>query len=429
MLSPEQESAMHVSDRRFASLDPAIRACRVADASLTVWASDGSPLAGQEITLAQRDHGFLFGCNGFDIVPLANAELTGAARERAERLSDAWLALFNFATLPFYWGPFEPERGHPDTARLMAAGRWFADRGVRVKGHPLVWHTTTAPWLLQLSNEEIVDAQRARIQREVGGFAGVVDTWDVVNEAVRAPIYDHGDNGITRITHQFGRIAVIRMAFETARQSNPHATLLLNDYDMSAAFECLIEGCLECGIRIDALGLQSHMHQGYWGEEKTAAILDRFARYGLPIHFTENTILSGELMPAEVEDMNDYHPDHWPTTPEGEARQLDEVLLHYRTLLGHSAVKAITWWDLADGSWLGAPAGLVRADVSPKPAYEALLALVKGEWWLPPTPMRTDESGQVHFSGFLGEYEVTCRGRSASVQLNQPGPLEVGVAV
>ena len=29
------------------------------------------------------------------------------------------------------------------------------------------------------------------------------------------------------------------------------------------------------------------MHQGYWGEEKTLDVLERFARFGLPIHFTE----------------------------------------------------------------------------------------------------------------------------------------------
>jgi GH35 family endo-1,4-beta-xylanase len=30
-----------------------------------------------------------------------------------------------------------------------------------------------------------------------------------------------------------------------------------------------VEGCLEVGIKFDAIGLQSHMHQGYWGVEKT----------------------------------------------------------------------------------------------------------------------------------------------------------------
>ena len=61
-----------------------------------------------------------------------------------------WLDLFNAATLPFYWGRFEPQRGHPDTERLRKAAAWFVERGCRVKGHPLCWHTITADWLLDL---------------------------------------------------------------------------------------------------------------------------------------------------------------------------------------------------------------------------------------------------------------------------------------
>ena len=296
-----------------------------------------------------------------------------------------------------------------------------------VKGHPLCWHTAQPDWLLPLSNGEILEAQKARIRREVTDFRGVIDTWDAINEAVIMPVFENGENGITRICLANGRIATVRMAFETARESNPKAFLLLNDFDMSTAYECLIEGVLEAGIKIDALGLQSHMHQGYWGEEKTLKILDRFARYGLPIHFTESTLVSGHLMPPEIEDLNDYQVTDWPSTPEGEARQADELVRHYKTLLSHPAVEAMTYWGLPDGGWLNAPTGLVRLDGSPKPAYDALLGLVKGEWWLPPTPMTTDAEGRLRFDGFLGTYEISSEEGSASFQLERKGPAEVEI--
>ncbi len=210
--------------------------------------------------------------------------------------------------------------------------------------------------------------------------------------------------------------------FDEARAANPSATLLLNDFDMSAAYECLIEGCLEAGVRIDALGLQSHMHQGYWGEEKTLATLDRFARYGLPIHFTESTLVSGHLMPPEIVDLNDYQIPKWPSTPEGEARQADEMVRHYRTLLSHPAVEAITYWGLSDaGAWLGAPVGFVRADATPKPSYDALRSLVKGDWWLAPTTMTTDDAGRVTVTGFLGDYQVATAEGVASFELARSG--------
>ncbi|GIE57151.1 GH35 family endo-1,4-beta-xylanase [Actinoplanes octamycinicus] len=386
----------------------------------TVVDAGGQPLRDREVVVEQRTHAFAFGNIGFDFVPLANGE----PGQPAGALADLWLDVFNTATLPFYWAGFEPERGRPDTRRLRRTAQWFTARGCRVKGHPLVWHTLTPGWLSGLRIDEVEAAVRARIRREVADFADVVHTWDAINEAVIMPVFRNEErpNEITRLARAWGRIATIRLAFQEARAADPTATLVLNDFDTSTAYECLIEGVLEAGVRIDAIGLQSHMHQGYWGEERTLAILERFARYGLPLHLTETTLLSGDLMPPEIEDLNDYQPPSWPSTPEGEQRQAEEIVRHYRTLLAHPSVQAITYWGLTDrGAWLGAPAGLVRADGTPKPAYHALRDLVKGEWWRPPTTLRTDDAGGFPVRGFLGDYQVRCAGRTAHLAITAPG--------
>jgi GH35 family endo-1,4-beta-xylanase len=280
-----------------------------------------------------------------------------------------------------------------------------------------------------MSNQEILQAQLARLQRDVSDFAGVIDMWDVVNEAVIMPIFDRYDNGITRLCKEMGRIQLIRTMFEAARAVNPRTTLLLNDFDVSPAYDILIEGCLEAGIQIDVIGIQTHMHQGYWGVERTWGVLERFARFNLPIHFTENTIVSGHLMPPEIVDLNDYQVSEWPSLPEGEERQAQEVVTHYKSLLAHPAVQAISWWDFSDGGWLKAPAGLLRKDQSAKPAYDSLLKLVKGEWWLPPTRMTTDASGQLSFTGFLGEYEISLGDRKVTFFLRNPGEVTLSVDV
>jgi endo-1,4-beta-xylanase len=387
---------------------------RMTQVRLTILKADGTPLEGQEVIVEQTQHKFLFGTAAFDLVPLTNGAYEGQEQERAELRAEKLVALFNAATLPFYWARFEPQRGSPMTEPLKNAVRWCRQRRLVVKGHPLCWHTLTADWLLSMTTAEILQAQVARIRRDVSDFRGLIDMWDVINEAVIMPVFEKYDNGITRLCQSTGRIKLIKTLFETARETNPSATLLINDFDVSPAYDILVEGCLEAGIRIDAIGIQSHMHQGYWGVEKTLKVLDQFTRFKLPIHFTETTLVSGHLMPPEIVDLNDYQVQEWPTTPQGEDRQAEETLLHYKTLFAHPLVEGITWWDMSDGGWLNAPAGLLRRDGSSKPAYDELLKLIKGEWWVTPVKRITDDHGEIQFGGCPGEYGLSYAGKQIS---------------
>lgn len=388
---------------------------RRGEVELTVLDPAGAPLADSEVVVEQVRHAFAFGCIGFDLIDHAN----GTADEGA--LAADWLELFTLAVLPFYWGGFEAERGHPDTARLQQAARWFRERGVRVKGHPLVWHTVKAAWLDALPDAEIEAIVRARVRREASDFAGLIDEWDAVNEVVIMPDFvnepDGIPNAISRLSRHLGRVEMVRLAVDEARAADPGARLLLNDFDLSADYERLIESVLEAGVRLDGIGVQTHMHQGFRGVQ-LLELADRFGRFGLPVHFTETTIVSGDLMPADIVDLNDFQPESWPSTPEGEARQADELEQHYRMLVGHPAVASVTYWGITDrGAWLGAPVGLVRADGSRKPSFERLRSLVRDEWWLPATTLRTDGEGRVRVSGFAGDYAVQAADARAEVAL------------
>ena len=400
--------------------------------------ASGAPLAGREITVAQKRHAFGFGNIGFDFVGLANGEdddapasqFGGAKPSQAEALEPLWFALYNHVTLPFYWRGFEPIEGKPDTQRLMNAARYFADKGATIKGHPLLWHTLAPQWLLDKSDAEVEATIRARIRRDASAFAGVVDLWDAINESVILPVFTAEENAVTRLAQSKGRIEMVRMAFEEGRAANPHGRFVLNDFDLSEDYERVIGECLDAGIQIDALGVQTHMHQGFRGEEQITSILDRFGRFGLPIQMTETTLVSGHLMPPEIVDLNDYQIPEWPSTPEGEERQADEMVRHYRTVFAHPATESLTYWGLTDaGSWLGAPSGLVRADGSRKPAYDALLGLIKGEWWMKPTTVTADDAGRIVIDGIAGCYTLTAGKASAVVDASTTGEHAVSVAL
>lgn len=70
----------------------------------------------------------------------------------------------------------------------------------------MMMNTATTPWLMDISNRDILTMQLNRIRREMTDFAGLVDIWDVINEVVIMPILNKNDNGITRICKELGRI-------------------------------------------------------------------------------------------------------------------------------------------------------------------------------------------------------------------------------
>ena len=318
---------------------------RLVDATVTLVDEGGLAVSEQPVVVSQRRHAFTFGCTGFEAIPLANDELTGDAQDGVAALYDRWLELFNTATLPFYWGRFEPERGRP-TPAAPRRGPLVHRRGVRRQGPSAVLAHGDGAVAVRAdrttrsrrprSPGSSARSRTSRPDRHVGRDQRGRD-----HAGVR-PVRERHHPSRPRARPRRDRPAGVRRG----ARGQPAATLLINDFDLSADYERLIEDCLEAGITIDAIGMQSHMHQGYWGEERTLELLERFARFGLPLHWTETTLVSGELMPPEIVDLNDYQVDDWPTTPEGEARQADEVERHYRTLVGHPAVAAITWWGL-----------------------------------------------------------------------------------
>lgn len=380
----------------------------------------GAPRGGVDVVARQTSHAFGFGCIAFSM-PTTQEERD--ADPAGADLADRWLDLFNAATLPFYWRWFEQTPGGPtDAPRLRALAEHLSAQGVRLKGHPLLWHTLAPTWLMERDDQAVEDTIRSRITREAGEFAGLVDQWDAINETVILPVFTAEENAVTRLARARGRMHVIRLAFDTARAANPDARLVLNDFDLSSDYEDVIEECLEAGVQIDAIGLQTHMHKGYRGEEQIAEVLGRFARFGLPLQMTETTLLSGDLMPAHIVDLNDHQVDSWPSTPEGEERQAEELVSHYRTVLASPATESLTYWGLDDASaWLGAPAGLVRADGTTKPGYDALKQLITEDWWVDRAELRSDAEGATILQGFAGDYRLEIEGLVHEVSIPRGG--------
>jgi len=389
-----KEGVTIAKDRILDEADKRIEKFRKGDIVLRILSPHGKPVE-DTITLEikQTNHKFLFGCNIFRLnrcrTPEDNIDYE---RHFAE--------LLNFATLPFYWWNYERQRGQPDDARTDEIVRWCKAHNVTTKGHPLAWNRNQPPWLSD-DPEAAMQAQLNRVRRCVQRFKNDIDIWDVVNEATH---YDRPQckEQAPKLTEAISRMGVgeyVRQAFKTAREANPKARLIINDYrtDPSYAEKIISQLVDENGQPLyDCLGIQSHMHRNYWGAQQAWDICERFAKFVKPLHFTETTVVSGPRT-----------KQGWHTTPEGEKRQAEQVSEFYRVLFSHPAVEAITWWDFTDqGAWQGAPAGLVRADMTPKPAYQQLMHLIKGKWWTK-TEAKVEADSKARFRGFFGQYKVT----------------------
>ena len=150
---------------------------------------------------------------------------------------------------------------------------------------------------------------------------------------------------------------------------------------------------------------------------------ERFEELGLPVHITE-LIYESNGRPVVVGGARAYFDyfvplfgalegGHEPKAVWDEAAQADAYEELYRIAFASPSVEAITIWDFADGtSWTGR-GGILREDLSPKPAYAALDRLLNVRWKTR-VAGRTGSDGTLAFRGFYGGY--TARVKSTGVE-------------
>ena len=344
---------------------------RTAAVTLRLADRNHSPLAGAEVSVEQLSHAFLFGCNLF-----AYGAFDSDDDER--RYLDSFTRLFNLAVVPFYWSLTEPVEGQANYAKDVRGlpgpepmVRWCRERGLAVMGVPLVSNTARPPWLVSKSPEETAAIVEAHVRDVAGRFKGQVDYWDATPGAWP--------------TLAFSRLRMpATYAFAWAAEADPGAQLLVSHYAAWTLCAATRQNDRQpfalAGVILDA-----RQADGAWPPAELEAHLDRLTRYGAVVHL-------GRVM--------------IPGAPKDEALQAREVEAFYRTAFATPCVMSVTWWDLSDRfAHRGAPGGLLRRDLTPKPAYHALARLIRDEWWTS-ADGRCGPDGQFTFRGTLGRYRV-----------------------
>jgi endo-1,4-beta-xylanase len=374
---------------------------RKADGTIRVVDAAGRPVSGASVRVEQTRHDFLFGCNIYRFDRFRSEAENAAYKRRFEEL-------FNYATVGFYWRGYEPQRGKPQYAYTDKVVGWCSERGIRMKGHPLLWGNRAGipPWS---DGQPAPQIQRQRVEQIMRRYHGKIGSWEVVNEPSHL--------GEPRIDQPY----------RWARAADAAAYLIVNDYYVLAdgypPFFRLLEKAKADEVPFDGIGIQAHEPRTMrFPLERVWQVLDRYATLGKELHITEFTPCSGgqQITGSHLEGVWD------------EAAQADYAVKFYRVCFAHPAVVAVTWWDLCDnGSWLKG-GGMLRADLTPKPVYDQLQHLIHAEWHTRAAG-QTDAAGRFAFRGFHGTYRIVVESRGQRVEkeshLTRQGPNVLNVTL
>jgi len=193
-------------------------------------------------------------------------------------------------------GVVEAVRGRRDFSRPDALAAFAAAHGLALRGHPLIWHKRNPDWIGGALEEADLTGF---VSEMVGRYRGRVHSWDVVNEAIDPSAPGHLRR--TAWLANFGPSYIDR-AFHAARQADPAALLVYNDWGCElgapdndrfrAATLDFLEGLLKRGAPVDAYGMQGHLGlQGAQVDQaKLRAFADAVRAMGLRILVTEHDV-------------------------------------------------------------------------------------------------------------------------------------------
>lgn len=397
-----------------------IEANRKGDAFITVLDENGQPISNARIKVVQKNHDFRFGANLFLLDELET-------EEKNETYKRIFAETFNMATLPFYWNATEPEEGkhryEKGSERLYRRPaidlciEYCEQYGIEPREHGLAYENPFPKWLYGAETPKVKKEMERRYQEISQRYAEKIHTIEVTNEMAwtkgRTMFYDDPE--------------YVEYCFKLAEKYFPNNQLVINEetplcWDDKGRFTdkyySYLDLTLMKGARIDAIGMQYHSFSKKEEEyEKTRKLyspewlyknMDLYARFQKPLQITEVTV------PAYSNDAEDE---------EIQAKLIEYL---YSIWFSHPNVEQIVYWNVVDGYahlWDPDPVkiaasqgdmtigenyyygGLLRFDMTPKPAYHTIKKLIH-ETWHTEVEMNSSAEGIVKFRGFYGEYDV-----------------------
>ena len=400
---------------------PNIEKYRKGDIKISVTDKDGNKISNGKVKIKQLNHEFKFGANIFMLDELE-------AEEKNRKYKESFKSLFNMATLPFYWNSTEPQ---PKDYRFdKSSSKYYRrppidlcmefceENGIEPREHALAYEHMFPAWLKDHSVSEVKSALESRYKMIAERYADKIPTIEVTNEM----LWGH-DCGATAF---YNEPDFIEWCFKTAEKYFPENQLVINEYTeafwgancrATDSYYAYVEANLLKGARIDAIGAQFHMFESRESELRKSSYL--YNPISLYDHMNMYADLINCLQVTEIT-IPAYSDD--PVDEEIQAKLIEYL---YTVWFSHPAMEQIIYWNLVDGyAYVADPTpekiartqgdmtvgenvyygGLLRFDLTPKPAYKTLHNLINKKW---KTELSCElTNGECNLRGFFGEYEI-----------------------
>ncbi|KAL2020043.1 hypothetical protein VTK56DRAFT_8946 [Thermocarpiscus australiensis] len=265
------------------------------------------------------------------------------------------------------WLFTEPQQGVFNFTEGEIVTSKAREAGYYLRCHALVWHSQLAPWVENTTwtKEALREVIVQHVTNVVRHWKGQCYAWDVVNEALNEDGTYRESIFYTVLGEEY-----IKLAFETAAKTDPRAKLYYNDYNLESpgakadGAKRIVTMLRKAGIKIDGVGLQSHMvAESHPTLDQYIDSIRGFTSLGVEVALTELDVRL--TLPATAENL---------ALQKEAYKDLVGACVQVRGCIG------VTIWDFYDPfSWVPATfpgqgaAALWFEDFSKHPAYDGVV--------------------------------------------------------
>lgn len=233
-----------------------------------------------------------------------------------QRYTDILTSQFNLALIDntpnwyFTDGGLRPGPDEYDFEQMDRIVSFAQAHGMAIQAHHFVWgeEKWLPDWLKDggYSRDELLGLIQDHISAVGERYRGRIQQWTVVNEAFTRGRHLNGLSDWW--ADSIGDQSYIDESFRWARQADPNATLILNDFgnesinEVSDAMYAYIKEAKARGVPIDGIGMQMHIDGTHPPtKDEALANMNRFGELGVDVYVTEFDVNMNDV-PAEGDD-------------------------------------------------------------------------------------------------------------------------------